>query len=871
MKDAYNKGPLRKMPRVVLSGLLVLSMCPTTGFAEQIKAASEEMVPDENPAVGARGTNGESLLVEPQGASGVSLGLTAQYDDIQWQGWNETGGLPNDPGYYRLETNVTLTDTWTVTSPNTVPINLDLNGHNITLGQNADEQKEVIRIEKNSQEAPCKLVLSDSSENPGTITHENDKKGSGVWVGGGGEFVMEGGNISDNDADNYGGGVYVGSGGSFTLEGGTISGNAAALQGGGVAVEGGTFTMRDGTIQNNGGEYILYGGGVCVRGGTFNLLGGIITNNRASKGGGVAGYWLDGSAGKYHIALSGNSQVTGNLAQRENYANMGDNLCLIWPRSGESTPLTIDSTLGEDARIGISIIRDVSLGEDVGKDFEYTDGVFTTGYRASQSDDPWNHFTSDDPDHGVFWTPDGTEAQLAVPRHISVDQGITGGMVKVDRDVAAEGETVAVQVTPDEDWELVSVTAKDASDGDVEVRDNKELVVPASDVVVSATFKEKPAPPAPPAPPEQPTSPAPSGPATPSAPSEPAEPSTSPEPSAPFAPSEPAVPTKPSEPTAPSEPAAPSTPSEPSETPAQPAPADIHVTYTAHVQDKGDLPVARDGEVIGTTGEARRLEAMSATVDAGGIEYRAHLQDKGWDSWVSDGGQAGTTGQARRIEAIQMKLTGSAATDGHHVWYRVHSQNYGWLGWACDGEPAGTTGMSMRAEAYQVLVLQGDAKPTDYDASKSAYRTQVVAYAHLQELGWAGTTDAGIIGTTGQARRLEGLKLYMPDQPFAGGITYQVHEQGNGWTVEKSDGALAGTTGEARRIEAVRIRLTGDLANHLSVWYRVHSQDFGWLGWTCDGEPAGTEGLALRAEAVDIQILSKGASAPGSTDDSFRM
>lgn len=257
-------------------------------------------------------------------------------------------------------------------------------------------------------------------------------------------------------------------------------------------------------------------------------------------------------------------------------------------------------------------------------------------------------------------------------------------------------------------------------------------------------------------------------------------------------------------------------------------------------------------------------------VDEGGIEYRAHIQSTGWGDWVADGKQAGTIGEARRLEAIQMRLTGTAEADGFHVWYRVHSQTYGWLGWAYDGEPAGTTGMAKRAEAYQVVVLQDNEKPDDYDASKPAYLSQAVANGYLQGTGWTGNVRAGVVGTTGKARRMEGLRLSVPNQPFAGGITYQVHEQGKGWTAEKSDGALAGTTGESRRIEAVRIHLTGEMANHLSVWYRVHSQTYGWSGWTCDGKPAGTEGLSRRAEAVDIRILPKDAPAPGSTANAFR-
>lgn len=719
------------------------------------------------------------------------------HDGIEFEPWKGTADnpLPSDCGAYYLSDNVTLTNTWDAPCGGDYPIHLCLNGHSITLKQNVEDSQPVIRVKQGENGAPCKFVLFDNDKNEGTITHANGKQGSGVQVEAGGTFVMKGGTISNNDTNTYGGGMRVRSGGSVTMEGGSIAQNKAATGGGGVAVEGGTFTLTDGTIQNNGGDRILYGGGVYVgNGGTFKLFGGAITNNQAARGGGIAGHAPDGPT--YQIHLSGNPKVKDNRAERENYSCYGDNLCLIWPKTG-NVPITIDDPLEGDDKIGIAIIQDQSMGDHQNQSFEYTDGVFTTGYRASQSTDPWQYFTSENPNRQVLWTPDGTEAQLAVARHITVDPDITGGTVTPSRDFAAEGETIPIQATPNEGWELVSVTAKDTAGKDVTVQDNKEFVVPASDVVVSATFKKLP-------------------------------------------------------------------------TPDPPTLADIHVTYTAHVQKKGDLPAVSDGKEAGTTGESRRLEAISATVDAGGIEYRAHLQGKGWSDWVSDGTQAGTTGESRRIEALQMRLTGSPATDGYHVWYRVHSQTYGWLGWACDGEPAGTAGISKRAEAYQVLVLQGNTKPADYDASKPAYRAQATANAHLQKSGWTGTAFAGKIGTTGQYRRMEALRLSVPHQPFAGGIAYQVHEQKKGWTAEKTDGALAGTIGESRRIEAVRIRLTGELANHLSVWYRVHSQTYGWSGWTCDGTSAGTEGLSKRAEAVDIRILPKGAPAPGSTSNAFR-
>ncbi|MBR3225418.1 MAG: hypothetical protein IKF78_08855 [Atopobiaceae bacterium] len=107
---------------------------------------------------------------------------------------------------------------------------------------------------------------------------------------------------------------------------------------------------------------------------------------------------------------------------------------------------------------------------------------------------------------------------------------------------------------------------------------------------------------------------------------------------------------------------------------------------------------------------------------SGGVEYRDHVQLKGRDkTWDRDGALAGTTGQARRLEAVRVSLTGVAAKDGNYsVWYRVHSQSYGWLGMAHDGQEAGTTGLAKRAEAIDVQVLPQGQVPRGYDASKAA-------------------------------------------------------------------------------------------------------------------------------------------------------
>ncbi len=104
------------------------------------------------------------------------------------------------------------------------------------------------------------------------------------------------------------------------------------------------------------------------------------------------------------------------------------------------------------------------------------------------------------------------------------------------------------------------------------------------------------------------------------------------------------------------------------------------------------------------------------------------------------------------------------------------------------------------------------------------------------------------------------MRFSGPATPVSAGISYEVHAQGGGWMPAAADGALAGTTGQAKRLEAVRISLTGDAAKDggYSVWYRAHSQSYGWLGWAHDGQEAGTTGLARRAEAIDVQVLPQG-------------
>ena len=138
------------------------------------------------------------------------------------------------------------------------------------------------------------------------------------------------------------------------------------------------------------------------------------------------------------------------------------------------------------------------------------------------------------------------------------------------------------------------------------------------------------------------------------------------------------------------------------------------IAYSTHVQSFGWQNAAYDGGISGTTGRAKRLEAIrisNLTGLDGSVMYRVHVQSYGWQSWVQNGQIAGTTGHAKRLEAIQIKLTGEMEQT-YDIYYRVHAQSFGWLGWAKNGEPSGTAGYAKRLEAIQiVLVPKGGAAP----------------------------------------------------------------------------------------------------------------------------------------------------------------
>ena len=150
------------------------------------------------------------------------------------------------------------------------------------------------------------------------------------------------------------------------------------------------------------------------------------------------------------------------------------------------------------------------------------------------------------------------------------------------------------------------------------------------------------------------------------------------------------------------------------------------ISYKTHVQTYGWQKWVTNGQMSGTSGESKRLEGINIKVTncpyEGDIVYTTHVQKYGWkdgkpeadkSTWKKNGEMSGTNGEAKRLEAICIALTGEMS-EHYDIYYRVHAQTFGWLGWAKNGEESGTAGYAKRLEGIQiVLVPKGGAAPAD--------------------------------------------------------------------------------------------------------------------------------------------------------------
>ena len=306
------------------------------------------------------------------------------------------------------------------------------------------------------------------------------------------------------------------------------------------------------------------------------------------------------------------------------------------------------------------------------------------------------------------------------------------------------------------------------------------------------------------------------------------------------------------------------------------------IKYSSHIQQNGwEKEYSKiDGEISGTTGEDKRLEAIKISLGnseeipkGASIKYQVHVQDYGWMDWKQDGEVAGTEGESKRIEAIRIELIG---VEGYKVVYRTHVQDIGWTEWSNNGKISGTEGKSKRIEAIQIKIVKIPKIEIKYthNEEKNTVIAEIISDKKLNDISDSSWTlsndklcytkeydvndnyDVLVTDIDGIESRLQ-VKITQVIEPISM-VKYSSNIQGNGWEKKysKIDGDISGTTGQEKRLEAIKISLgnSEEIPEGASIKYQVHVQNYGWMNWKQDGEVAGTEGESKRIEAIKIKV-----------------
>lgn len=133
---------------------------------------------------------------------------------------------------------------------------------------------------------------------------------------------------------------------------------------------------------------------------------------------------------------------------------------------------------------------------------------------------------------------------------------------------------------------------------------------------------------------------------------------------------------------------------------------DHGLKYQGHTQDIGWREQVRDGQICGSVGKGKRLEAIKIDTSSFGdklkLKAKVHIQDVGWVTYedITKDTVIGTVGKALRMEAIELDEIEN--TTGKQLYYQVHIANIGWTGKVPGGYATGTVGLSKAIEAIKI-------------------------------------------------------------------------------------------------------------------------------------------------------------------------
>ena len=470
------------------------SICVNSGAHLTIKdsgtTAEHKFTPD---------ANGLWVLDEANGTETVYGGVITGGTGTQWDQYYRGGGVYVAPG-------------GTLTMESGSIVGCSANGNGLSLGGGV-------------------YLDSSANSNAGTFTMNGGSIIGCTADGGGGvlvalecHFTMNTGAVIRSCTAQMGGGVYYlgmsGSSGMFTLNGGTIQSCKALGRGGGGVYNSGKFLMQNGSIKGctsvkdsnasggvlNSGQFTMSGGTVednVTNSGTINADGGEITGGVTNGGtitgsGGVTGRsstTFSGSVTNNGGTLTGFGKFTGSVT------NNGGEI-IGFCDFKEATLIgylivTFDPDNGAQ-----SFTQQVPWCKDGAALTEPSPAPTKDGYSFDGWGCGWDKWDFDT--NKVSYTMTLTARWTENPPAPSYDDSeptytvsaptAENGKIAVSPRYAERGERVTVTLTPDEGFELESLTVTDSRGNELTLTDKGDgrytFTMPARRVEVTASFVE---------------------------------------------------------------------------------------------------------------------------------------------------------------------------------------------------------------------------------------------------------------------------------------------------------------------------------------------------------------------------------------------
>ena len=299
--------------------------------------------------------------------------------------------------------------------------------------------------------------------------------------------------------------------------------------------------------------------------------------------------------------------------------------------------------------------------------------------------------------------------------------------------------------------------------------------------------------------------------------------------------------------------------------------------YLAAVKDDSmkkadsDLDLSKVPSYIKEKIDADKVTVGTAAAEAGWLTEKDFCSAGGFMYTVNDNGMDvgidGYTVQDNDVIRVGYSLYGYG-NDWYKTSYQPWDVDYAPKAQAiaaiADAAKYGVTGADVDALKEEAAKLPGDQtavnnatqKVTDAISEKmpGGILGNAKGEGYNYKSDW---TVNGQIGTTGQGKKMTGMKFDIQNNPNLG-VSYEAHVANVGWMDAVTNGAEAGKGNNA--IEAVKIKLTGTDADKYDVFYRAHVANIGWTQWTKNGEMAGTQGFGYGIEAMEAFVAPKGST-----------